>query len=226
MSLSSMACRRVGLVGFVFMLTSNLACQNKVMDENLALHQQNRELQARLSEDDEKLKQAPDPAQLAAMQKEIGDRDAKIAELEASLKKPAAGAAADPALAGIETSYDSVSGALTVRVPGDVLFDSGKAMLKPGAIGTLDKISSAIRKDYPGKPVRVNGYTDNDPISKTKDQWDDNWDLSYARAKAVMNYLSSHGVESRHLSVVANGSNSPRGNKSQSRRVEIVVLTK
>jgi len=33
-------------------------------------------------------------------------------------------------------------------------------------------------------------------------------------------------VESRHLSVVANGSNSPRGNKSQSRRVEIVVLTK
>jgi chemotaxis protein MotB len=226
MRLSSIACRSVGLVSFVLMLTSGVACQNKVMDENIAFRQQNRELQARLMEDDEKLKQAPDPAQLAAMQKELSDRDAKIAELEANLKKPAAGAPADPALAGIETSYDSVSGALTVRVPGDVLFDPGLATLKGGAMSTLDKISSAVRKDYPGKPVRVNGYTDSDPINRTKANWNDNWDLSYARAKTVMNYLSEHGVDNHHLSIVANGSNSPRGNKSQSRRVEIVVLTK
>jgi chemotaxis protein MotB len=214
------------LIGTVVMMATGFGCQNKVMDDNVALHQQNRELQARLSEDDQKLHDAPDPAQLAALQKQVSDRDAKIADLEANLKKPAPGAPADPALAGIETTYDPNSGALTVRVPGDVLFDSGKAMLKSGATGTLDKISSAVRKDYPGKTVRVNGYTDADPISKTKDQWDDNWDLSYARAKAVMSYLTNHGVDNRHLSIVANGSNSPRGNKSQSRRVEIVVLTK
>src|SRR5436190_13896856 len=97
-------------------LVSVLGCQNKVHDENLALHQQNRELQAELTEKEDRLKAAPDPAQLAAMQKEISDRDSRIRELEASLKKPAPGAAADPALAGIETTYDPKAGTLTVNV--------------------------------------------------------------------------------------------------------------
>jgi flagellar motor protein MotB len=207
-------------------LIAAAGCQNKVHDENLALHEQNRELQAQLSEKEDRLRSAPDPAQLASMQKEIADRDSRIRDLEASLKKPAPGAAADPALAGIETTYDPKAGTLTVNLPGDVLFDAGKAMLKTSALDTLNKISSAVRKDYSGKPVRIDGYTDSDPINKTRNQWDDNWDLSYARAKAVMTYLTTHGIDARNVAIAANGANKPKANKPASRRVEIVVLTK
>jgi chemotaxis protein MotB len=211
------------LVATGLSLATTLGCQNKVHDENLALHDQNRELQTRLSAEEERLRQAPDPAQVTALQKDIADRDAKIAELQANLNKPAPGAPADPALAGIEAKYDPKAGTLTVNIPGDVLFPSGKADLRPGALSTLDKIASAVRKDYAGKSVHVNGYTDRDPINKTKDRWDDNWDLSYARAKSVTNYLTAHGVDSKLVAIVANGANKPKGSKQQSRRVEIVV---
>jgi chemotaxis protein MotB len=214
------------LLGSISLVTG-LGCQNKVHDENIALYNQNRELQAQLTDKDERLRAAPDPAQLAAMQHDLADRDAKINELRASLNKPTPGAAStDPSLAGIETTYDAKAGTLTVNLPGDVLFDAGKATLKATALGTLDKIASAIRKDYSGKTIRVDGYTDADPISKTKNQWDDNWDLSYARAKAVMTYLTSHGVDGHAVSIVANGSNKPKSSKPSSRRVEIVVATK
>lgn len=207
-------------------IISGLGCVDKVHDENLALHQQNRELQAQLTERDERLRAAPDAAQLATMQRDLADRDAKIRELQASLAKPTAGGPTDPTLAGIEATYDPKAGTLTVNLPGDVLFDAGKATLKPSALGTLDKIASAIKNDYSGKTIKVDGYTDNDPITKTRDQWDDNWDLSYGRAKSVMQYLTAHGVDQHMVSIVANGANKPRSSKPASRRVEIVVVTK
>src|SRR5258706_1247313 len=207
-------------------LLSAAGCQNKVHDENLQLHQQNRELETQVNDRDERLKAAPDPAQLAAMQREIADRDAKIQQLQASLTSGGPGGTPDPSLQGIETTFDRKAGTITVNLPGDVLFDSGKATLKPSALSTLDKVASAIKKDYSGKTVKVNGYTDADPISKTKDQWDDNWDLSYARAKSVMQYLISRGVDTRLVSLSANGANKPKASKSASRRVEIVVFAK
>ena len=207
-------------------IASGMGCVNKVHDENLALHDQNRELQVQLSDREEKLKTAPDSTQLSSMQREIADRDAKIHELQANLNRPTGGGASDPSLGGIEATYDAKAGTLTVNLPGDVLFDAGKAQLKATALGTLDKIASAIKKDYPGKIIRVDGYTDSDPITKTRDQWDDNWDLSYGRAKSVMQYLISHGVDQKIVSIVANGSNKSKGSKPASRRVEIVVLTK
>lgn len=207
-------------------LSSGMGCVNKVHDENLLLHQQNRELQAQLSEKEDRLKSAPDAAQLAAMQRDLADRDAKIRDLQANLAKPSAGGPADPSMAGIEATYDAKAGTLTVNLPGDVLFDAGKAILKPSSLSTLDKIASAIKKDYAGKTISVDGFTDADPITKSRDQWDDNWDLSYGRAKSVMQYLISHGVDSHKVSIVANGANKPKASKPSSRRVEIVVLTR
>lgn len=213
------------LTGFILLTGSG--CVNKVHDENIALHDQNRELQTQLSDRDDKLKQAPDSTQLSAMQREIAERDAKIRDLQTNLNRPAAGGgASDPSLGGIEATYDSKAGTLTVNLPGDVLFDAGKAQLKASALGTLDKIANAIKKDYAGKVIKVDGYTDSDPITKTRDQWDDNWDLSYGRAKSVMQYLTAHGVDQKVVSIVANGSNKPKTSKPASRRVEIVVLTR
>ena len=215
-------------------------CTNAVHDENLALHTQNRELQAQRNELQNRLVDAEgrvrgsagDAAQVASLQREVAARDAMIADLQNSLTrsepvvpgKPSG--PIDPSLAGIEATFDAKAGTLTVNLPGDVLFDSGKAVLKSSALSTLDKISSAIKRDYAGKRVSVNGYTDSDPITRSKDQWDDNWDLSYGRAKSVAQYLKKTGVDEKGVSIVANGSNRPKTSKPASRRVEIVVHTR
>jgi flagellar motor protein MotB len=204
-------------------------CQNKLHDDNLALHDQNNKLQAelnetrsRLADTQGRLSQAPDPASVGQMQ-------SRIAELEAQLKAAppatpgAAAGPADPSMAGIEATYDKARGTLTVNLPGEILFPPGKATLKPSASPTLDKIVSAIKKDYSTKTIYVDGHTDADPITRTKDQWEDNWDLAAARANAVRRYLTSHGVNSKNVDLRAFGPNRPKGKKKASRRVEIVV---
>jgi flagellar motor protein MotB len=201
-------------------------CQNKLQDENVALWQQNRELQSQLTDANTRLKSAPDPAQLASMQTEIEQRDAQIADLKTQLQKPAPGAPPDPGLAGIEVTRDDRAGTMTVTLPGDVLFSPGQAELKESAKSTLDKIIDAVNKDYGGKKILVDGYTDSDPISKTKDKWVDNLELSAARARAVTQYLVSQGLSTRIVSPRAFGSTNPKGTKAASRRVEIVVATR
>jgi len=203
----------------------SVGCQNKLHDENRALWQQNRELQAEKNRLEAELASRPDPSQLSTMQQEIAARDAKIAELQAQLQQPAPGqsAADDNGLKGIEVTRDDRAGTVTVNLPGDVLFDSGKADLKPSARATLDKVIAAIRKDYPGKKVLVDGYTDTDPINRTRDKWEDNLDLSAARARTVAKYLIEHGLESRYVGTRAFGDTRPRASKAASRRVEIVV---
>src|SRR5688572_31950467 len=132
-----------------------IGCQNKLADENKQLWAQNRELQARYGEAANQPK--ADPAQMSALQGEIAARDAKIAELEQQLRAPTTGQAADPQLAGIETSFDQATGNMTVNIPGDVLFDAGRASLKESSKATLNKIAAAIKKEYAGKHVFVDG---------------------------------------------------------------------
>jgi outer membrane protein OmpA-like peptidoglycan-associated protein len=201
-------------------------CQNKLQDENVALWQQNRELQSQLTDANSRLRSAPDPAQLASMQTEIAQRDAQIADLKTQLQKPAPGAPADPSLAGIEVTRDERAGTMTVTLPGDVLFSPGKADLKESAKTTLDKVIDAVNKDYAGKNILVDGYTDSDPINKTKGKWTDNLDLSAARARAVTQYLVSQGVSTHIVSPRAFGSTNSKATKDASRRVEIVVATR
>ena len=220
--------------GFTLLLglTTLLAvgCQNKMHDENVKLHRQNRELQDQLST-------APDPNQVAQLQSEISARDAKIQDLENQLRQPAPGQPPQASrgngdggdmngLSGIEVTRDEVAGTVTVRVPGDVLFDAGKATLKTSSQSTLNKIAAALKKDYSGKKVFVVGHTDSDPIAKTKGIWDDNLDLSAARARAVHKYLVDQGVPPKLLGMRAMADTDPRPNKNQSRRVEIVVSTR
>src|SRR5207247_8263403 len=92
------------------------------------------------------------------------------------------------------------------------------------AYPTLDKIVAAIKKDYSSKTIYVDGHTDSDPITRTKDTWEDNWDLAAARANAVRRYLTMHGVDPKKTDLRAFGPNRPKGSKPASRRVEIVVM--
>ena len=220
---------RLGAVAAGFLGMFLVGCQSRLHDDNLSLHDQNNRLQgeltetrSKLAEAEGRLQRAPDPSQVTQMQ-------ARISELEEQLKQtqpaPAPGPTgkADPTIPGIEATYDKARGTLTVNLPGEILFEPGKAVLKGSAHGTLDKIVSAIRKDYSGKKVFIDGHTDADPIAKTKDQWEDNWDLAATRANAVRKYLTTKGVDTRQVDLRAFGPNKPKANKSASRRVEIVV---
>jgi chemotaxis protein MotB len=215
------------LVAVVALVAAGAGCQSKLAEENRQLWAQNRELQARYGEAASQPK--ADPQQVNALQGEIAARDAKISELEAQLRQPTtgpSGGASEAQLAGIETSFNQTTGEMTVNIPGDVLFDAGRASLKDSARSTLNKIAAAIKKEYGGKHVFVDGHTDPDPIAKTKGMWQDNLDLSAERARAVAKYLTSQGLEQRNVDTRAFGSTVPKKTKEASRRVEIVVATR
>ena len=111
-------------------------------------------------------------------------------------------------------------------VGSDVLFSSGRATLTAAGKAAISRIAGDIKTRYAGMPVRVYGYTDNEPIAKTRKLWKDNLDLSASRAMAVTRYLISLGVPARRIETVAVGDsryNTSLG-KTRNRRVEIVVI--
>ncbi len=223
---------RMGLlsVAGMFVLVAGAGCKSSMHDQNLALHQQNRELQDQLRQREAERDQRPDASTLAQKDAELAAERAKLAELEKQLREPAPAqgntAATDPGIAGIETSFNQSTGEMTVNLPGDVLFDAGRATLKESSKATLNKVAAAIKRDYAGKQIYVDGHTDTDPITKTKSMWKDNLDLSAARARAVVAYLTEQGVPTKTIGARGFGATKPRGDKAKSRRVEIVVSTR
>jgi len=121
---------------------------------------------------------------------------------------------------GVETFTGK--GAITVRVPGDVLFAPGKIAIKASAQKTLDQIADVIKRQYPANTIRVVGFTDTDPIRKSK--WGDNLQLSQERAATVHRYLQQQKIVPESMEAVGKGQWHPRKTKALSRRVEIVVV--
>jgi flagellar motor protein MotB len=212
----------MGVLALMVIGAAGTGCQNKLYQENLALHEQNRELQARLAAESNEPK--ADPAQISQLQSQLAERDAKLAELQNQLKQPAADqTSAD--VQGVEATYDRATAKVTVAVPGDILFSPGDATIRDTAKGTLDKVAASLRKDYAGKSIRVEGHTDADPIKYSK--WKSNQDLSVARAAAVKAYLVKKGVDASLVTVQGYGSDKPKAkDKSVNRRVDIVVATR
>jgi chemotaxis protein MotB len=127
----------------------------------------------------------------------------------------------------IETSVDERG--LVVRVLTDqLLFDPGRAALKPGANELLDQVASLVTMNGLENPVRVEGNTDATPISTPR--FRSNWELSAARASAVLDFLLARGVQPRRLSLAGYAdqrpiaSNATSSGRGRNRRVDIVIL--
>ena len=114
-----------------------------------------------------------------------------------------------------------------------VLFDSGQAQVKPAGVKVLKQVSD-ILKTVTDKQIRIEGHTDNVPISsKLQDRFKTNWELSTARATTVVRYLIDQGsVDRQHLSAVGYADTQPRASndseegRSSNRRIEIVLYPK
>ena len=107
-----------------------------------------------------------------------------------------------------------------------VFFQSGSATLKPYAKGLVDKIAVVVRGERK-HPIVVEGHTDSQPISGS--QYPSNWELSGARAGAVIRDFTANGVNPRRVSggMYASqepiDSNSTADGRAKNRRVEIVL---
>ena len=136
-------------------------------------------------------------------------------------------AALEQSLSASEASVGYDERGLVTRMLDQVLFDSGKAELRPGASRVLDKVAQVLTQAS-DQPVGVEGHTDNQPIRHSG--WADNTALSVARAKAVVEYLIERGVDRSRLTAAGYGeqrslaSNETAAGRQKNRRVEIVIL--
>src|SRR5439155_8943964 len=104
----------------------------------------------------------------------------------------------------------------------DVLFDTGKYSVRPGAREKLAKVAGII-SGHPGLKLEVEGHTDNVGGD------DYNQKLSEQRGVAVRNYLTQQGIASNSVTTEGFGktkpvvSNDTSAGRQQNRRVELVV---
>lgn len=116
---------------------------------------------------------------------------------------------------------------LLIRFLENVLFDSGKADLKPQAMEIIDRVSEIVKETT--KKVIVEGHTDNIPISTFK--FPSNWELSTTRAVNVVKYMIDHNsIAAARLSAAGYADQHPISENSSvegrknNRRVDMVIL--
>lgn len=159
-------------------------------------------------------------AQADAEQSRLAAQQAQANAQQADTDKAAMRAKLSEQLNSILQTRDSARGLIVSM--SDVLFDTGKFSLKPGAREKLAKVAGILLA-YPGLNIEVGGYTDNvggDAMNQT---------LSENRADSVRDYLVQEGVSINSVSAKGFGntlpvaSNDNSAGRQQNRRVELLV---
>jgi chemotaxis protein MotB len=120
---------------------------------------------------------------------------------------------------------------LVIRIlPDDMLFDTGEADLRPEARPVLDKLVGIVSSLRYDNPIRIEGNTDDVPISTPR--FRNNFELSTGRAVTVLTVFLEDGVASGRLSAAGyadtrpvDTNETPEG-RSLNRRVEVVIVRK
>ena len=185
-------------------------------------------------------------AQIRTEQDRLAAQQAKINELSAKVEElGTAPAITEEAPVLVETTnaqrlieeLRSQSGAEVLR-EGDLVivrvtngFQAGSDLLRKDVrlMTALNATANALGR-YPAASVSVVGHSDGDPIKRTKHKWQDNDQLSLARAQRVASVLASSGVDSNRISIDGRGAREPliapersKSDKATNRRVEIMI---
>ena len=117
-----------------------------------------------------------------------------------------------------------------IHLPADITFKSGSAQIaNEDSILFLKRLALIIKTLSPEVQVQVRGYTDNVPPPKTS-IYQDNWELSAARAITVVKELIKNKVKPTRLSAAAYGefhpiaTNATSKGRTKNRRVDIVFF--
>jgi outer membrane protein OmpA-like peptidoglycan-associated protein len=159
-------------------------------------------------------------AQADAEQSRLAAQQAQLSAQQAETDKAAMRAKLSEQLNSILQTRDSARGLIVSM--SDVLFDTGKYSLKPGAREKLAKVAGILLA-YPGLNIEVGGYTDNVGGDAM------NQNLSENRAGSVRDYLVQQGVSTNSVSAKGFGntlpvaSNDSSAGRQQNRRVELLV---
>jgi len=160
-------------------------------------------------------------AELDAAQRQRNVDQAEIERLRRELAEARAKQDTAP------TGWQGVPGGAMTSIEGTLLFDSGKADLRPGAKQILSRIAATIQQQFPEREIYVFGHTDTDPIRHSK--WKDNYELSCQRSLSVLRSLRSDGL-ANYMAACGWGENKPVAENSSAqakqanRRVEIFAM--
>ncbi|MGF9823811.1 OmpA family protein [Brevibacillus agri] len=116
---------------------------------------------------------------------------------------------------------------MRIRLPEKILFASGSADLQEQGKEVVGTVARVLQR-YEYK-VRIEGYTDDVPISRSA--YKSNWELSSARAIAVMREMvDAYSLPASRFTVAGLGEyrplvdNSNEENRARNRRVEVIIL--
>lgn len=125
----------------------------------------------------------------------------------------------------------SVTDAGGLRMDAEILFDSGKAELKPTGQRLLRDLAERLRTR--NELIRIDGHTDAQPINRSRDRFPTNWHLSAARAASVLQFLETSGIPPERMFLAGHGpyrpadvgrTPDPRRPVAKDRRVEIFLI--
>jgi chemotaxis protein MotB len=135
-------------------------------------------------------------------------------------------ASLDPLRARGEITIAPVAHGMEIGINAKILFNAGDAALLPDSVGVLSRIAGVLAQ-VPNGNILVEGHTDSTPIANAR--YASNWELSSARAGAVVRYLVERGVEAHRLAAIGRADNFPLvagtdpASRALNRRVTIVV---
>ncbi|MFO7975976.1 MAG: flagellar motor protein MotB [Candidatus Hydrogenedentota bacterium] len=127
----------------------------------------------------------------------------------------------------VKVEFDE-EGGLKINLPSQILFDTAEAKLKAPALSVLEDIG-VVLKDLPNARIEIRGHTDSRPLTGGG-RFEDNYHLSYGRAKSVTDFLHERSaIPLGSFEVIACGPSQPIAtNETEegmqaNRRVEIHV---
>lgn len=120
---------------------------------------------------------------------------------------------------------------LKVSIVDKILFPSGEADITDEGLQVLERVGNVLKK-VEDKIIRVEGHTDNVPIStRLQKEFPSNWELSTARATNVVRFLQETvEIDPSRLEAVGMGEHQPiapndtKETRAQNRRIEIALL--
>jgi chemotaxis protein MotB len=130
---------------------------------------------------------------------------------------------------GVEglVSANFEDGVITLRVPGDVMFESGQVELSPRGVALVNDLKDFFIK-HKDQNIKIIGYTDNVRPSG-RPRFKDNWEISAMRAVNVLRELLHMGLESTRLTATGLAylnplfPNTSQEYRAKNRRVEFVL---
>lgn len=166
--------------------------------------------------------------QIAEMEKQLEEKDEVIDEM-ASTRKSIEDSLRDQ-IASKQVRLETLEGRLKITFVDKILFNSGSAQINEAGQQSLLSLADILQQE-PDQMIVVEGHTDNVGVGKSLQSiYPTNWELSTARATAVVRFLQDKAeIKPERLSAVGYSyykpiaENDTEDGRAQNRRIEIIL---